>query len=896
MKKRRFHIDGNYYDIPETEVYSFLSDNPKATEVVNYKIKGSEYNIPLHETEAFENDMGFKKKEPSVSLNGISQSPLYAEAKDVFSFEKFADKEHPYVNPDYPIRRKYNGKEVGFKSEQDADFYESNNGIVHDNGKPKNLEQAVNKDKQEHGNRFGYILNNLVEGIGSEISGANDAIMQGVISILPQSVVGSDKNTAIKQWREKVTPQVKGTIEKVLADPISESRKEKYDKEFLTSMAGGLAHFAPAILSPKGTKFAALVSQGYDAGLQHINSTENGKNLPENYKTIFGAGVGVAQAVLFSLGIDKILGKGLDKIAVGLASRTFNKLLQSSSKAITAEIFETALQAEAKTFKSQLINAGSKIAESALVTGMTGVALEGTNILAEEITNKATGKEIFEPNTWGNAVGRIAHNAANFTAMGAIMGAATLPFSKTRNYISEKVSEAKSSEDIVNLKQELNNDKLSEEESQHLNDLVDNYVRVNSKVPDDVPNRKEAVEKIIEREDIENEIAKKQDEIQNVDVAFQPERQKEIEVLSNRTEEINQEILNPKIETEETAKVPDTKEEAGITNESIDKNIQPTEEKQKPSVSIENKNEENELKPLEQREMKNLIKRLPDNYTIEKEYNPFNKRDEYMLSYKGKPVLNAENAKAIEDKINRMEYDIEDFGGITLKKSIVDIGGEEIGGNYYSLAQQANLLRLFGNEEGLEGQPSQLEKMFGKQTKQKKVPQTIVTESGIKERKDVPNINVEDVKIIKKPFKEGVANWYEIKGIDAGNTIAKEGESEVEFIEKITKSANANKDNRNSQWSKVFDKIFEAQLSPKSENKEAVSIGNEQNKTSERTPEEIKNMMRPLAKEFRDETVKIKVIDSKTNEVTLKEMNAKEAHLKTVKQIKTLDLIINCLT
>ena len=58
MKKKRFHINGQYYEIPEQEVNSFLKDNPQAYEVKFYEIKGSKYNIPLKEVDAFETDMG----------------------------------------------------------------------------------------------------------------------------------------------------------------------------------------------------------------------------------------------------------------------------------------------------------------------------------------------------------------------------------------------------------------------------------------------------------------------------------------------------------------------------------------------------------------------------------------------------------------------------------------------------------------------------------------------------------------------------------------------------------------------------------------------------------------------------------------------------------------------
>ena len=65
MKKKRYQVGNSFYEIPENEVSSFLKDNPKAFEVKFYDVKGSQYNIPIEESDAFEIDMGLKKKEPS---------------------------------------------------------------------------------------------------------------------------------------------------------------------------------------------------------------------------------------------------------------------------------------------------------------------------------------------------------------------------------------------------------------------------------------------------------------------------------------------------------------------------------------------------------------------------------------------------------------------------------------------------------------------------------------------------------------------------------------------------------------------------------------------------------------------------------------------------------------
>ena len=67
---RSFKVGEDVYDIPETDVQSFLKDNPKATEIKSYKSGTDTYDIPLNQVNQFikENpqaaplDEGAKKK------------------------------------------------------------------------------------------------------------------------------------------------------------------------------------------------------------------------------------------------------------------------------------------------------------------------------------------------------------------------------------------------------------------------------------------------------------------------------------------------------------------------------------------------------------------------------------------------------------------------------------------------------------------------------------------------------------------------------------------------------------------------------------------------------------------------------------------------------------------
>jgi regulator of replication initiation timing len=62
--KKKYIVDGQVYEIPDSEAQSFLKDFPHAK--VSYNVQGKEYEIPHQEADAFETDMGLKKKEQTV--------------------------------------------------------------------------------------------------------------------------------------------------------------------------------------------------------------------------------------------------------------------------------------------------------------------------------------------------------------------------------------------------------------------------------------------------------------------------------------------------------------------------------------------------------------------------------------------------------------------------------------------------------------------------------------------------------------------------------------------------------------------------------------------------------------------------------------------------------------
>jgi hypothetical protein len=431
--------------------------------------------------------------------------------------------------------------------------------------KPKVVAQRPSlkdHDKEDDGSFFGDVVdyskslyNKAVEGVGGMASGAVDLISSAIAS-------GDDPNFPkeefLKVVREKIEPSIKAKVE--LAGryalggamgrpftPVSEVPKEKqkkFDENFLLGTIGGIAKMAPQMVVPMGGGF---ILDAIDTGIQSVNSTEQGKKLPESVKSIFGIGSGIVMGAMTALQIDKIFGKQSTKVAQNIAVKTIADLLAKSTKPITTEMFEAAIQNSVKTLKDKIVSGGSKVAKAAVTGGLFGVGLETANTAAEMALNKAVDKDVFEPMSWGNYWGRITKGAASGATMGAILGGVHVPFTKTENYIKNKVSEAKKPEDIGVIKEEIfsNVDKglITQEQSDAMVGLVDRYAGLHSTIPADVPNKANVIDKIEHRNDLLKQAADLEKQKETLDPAFHPKIDSEIKALNEIANEVNNQIL-----------------------------------------------------------------------------------------------------------------------------------------------------------------------------------------------------------------------------------------------------------------------------------------------------------------------------------------------------------------
>lgn len=458
-------------------------------------------------------------------------------------------------------------------------------------------------------NRAGYIYNKFLGGIGKSTAAVGDIMSQIMVQIPGMLPPGMTPEEGLKELRGEFATSLREGTTKLLGDDIAKEKVDKYDKEFTTSVIGGVFESSTAMVSLYGS---GMLFQAYDNALESINSTPQGKDLPESTKTIFATGVGMAQAVLEKLALNKIFGKASDKVSQKVAFDTFNDLLKKQAgKEITSEMFEAALYVSMKDLKKKIVSGGSKVATAYAVEFTTGGLQELSTVMAERFLNETQGKEIFEPQSFGATVGRIFEAAKAEGAGGLILGGVSIPLSKTPNYISDKVSEAKTQEDIDALKVELTTQAQSKGMSQGQLDqfigIVDDYARINNKIPAEVPNRKETIDSIKERESIQQEVEKKTTEMESVDEAFQPQLQAEIDLLNQRVKEINEQIINPK---QDETKEAETKTEAKVlTPEETQPVVEPVKPESNEAENIEGESlGENKAEGVVQEESETAVK------------------------------------------------------------------------------------------------------------------------------------------------------------------------------------------------------------------------------------------------------------------------------------------------
>jgi hypothetical protein len=420
------------------------------------------------------------------------------------------------------------------------------------------LQAVIQKDLGNKGNRAGYLYNQLLSGVGSTASGLIDfglnqvdklkgfvpAPISAAMSLAEKQFGPVVTNETIEDYRRDVAPVVKNLLKDAIGADVDAGQKRKYDEEFFTNAVGGLLYSAPAMVTPFGI---GLYAQSYDSGLDLINSTAAGRELTEDEKTLFAASLGAVVGRLEKFGLDKILGRTLSsKMANGLAFKAINELSKKGGAKITAKAIGDFADASLRVTKNRLLNSADQGYRAFLDEFTTGGLQEVATIGSEQVANKLKNKDIFDTQDMGEMFGRVLKSAAAEGVGGGILGTAKGGLLiNTKNHIVNKISNAKSFDDVrnllLNIEQIGQENNYSPEEVQEVVNTVNDIVQKKEKLPQDLTPAQTTgiVSLMVDRDELTDNLKELEVGVNNLDDALKPTKAGEIELVKKQIAAIN---------------------------------------------------------------------------------------------------------------------------------------------------------------------------------------------------------------------------------------------------------------------------------------------------------------------------------------------------------------------
>jgi len=399
-------------------------------------------------------------------------------------------------------------------------------------------------------NAVGYLWNNawggLTQMVGGLYSVVGEDLPSGIINIF------SDQKTdrTISNWlkndaREGLTFNLHGD-EKRFAD------------DYILSAAGAVANMLPAALVNVSGVPVGFMAQGYANGMDSINSTPEGKNLPEYQKLVFAYNNGIMQGLIAKMGIDKIFGNASNKLAVNTTINTIKKA-EANNILLTPLTFEKLATSELNSIKTKALTLASHAG-----TGATfGLAMSANDKLLKKLLNDSVGRNVFETpsfklptkfndifnaKAYGEGWGEMLGEARQGALMGVLTGAGPASFNKVQSELKTKVMQADTPEALNKLREDIKNkanQSLTPDQRQTLNKIIDEYSTYNYKIPlsvINIPKRIQIATNLIRRDGLTKELNDLMEKKKTEDPAFHEGIDSQIAGIQKLIEGINKDI------------------------------------------------------------------------------------------------------------------------------------------------------------------------------------------------------------------------------------------------------------------------------------------------------------------------------------------------------------------
>jgi hypothetical protein len=455
-----------------------------------------------------------------------------------------------------------------------VDLKENSDGVI---SQMKKLEKVTGKyllDKEKMGSFGGNLLNAFVTGISKMVEtpaagSVESSKTQTYEALSPEekkylSDKGYSREQAINYVANKNAKKIKeeirgGAVEFMGARGTTKEYSQSKDRGFFESTLAGVAESLPSMIIPGGAlaRTAAMSSQAYASIEDEMLNDEDFETTSMADRSLVAMPYAVGMGLLENLGFTKMISK--DPLAKSLVMKSITKVM---TKKGTTETLESALE---KELKSNITKYGLKVVGGTLAEAETGALQSalldvGLKTVYNKIRNyreEATDEEIAKltnqgyfntPDNLSEASIQVLKDAAAEGIGGKVMTSAMTGFEMLSNgeitlFNDDDITKLKElSSDpemkkmfVAKLRTDMVNGDITKEQAKTKLEALRSVESDFNRIPDDITGAdlKRAVELSIEKKDLTNEIAGK-------DEALVAPKKARIEEINNELKTIGE--------------------------------------------------------------------------------------------------------------------------------------------------------------------------------------------------------------------------------------------------------------------------------------------------------------------------------------------------------------------
>lgn len=432
----------------------------------------------------------------------------------------------------------------------------------------RSVTDAIKADKDKNNSLVGGLYNSLV-GVASDLAGG--LAYSGGVTVSPfvdlaafssgYTLENGGTREGFRNIGDKFPEQLRKSatslVEKARTESSSRENEQRrgnfdvsngvFNMQNLSALGFQFPQTALGMGAAALTGGASFLVQGIGSAAKELEETPDADKLTQNQKLGYIATQALVNAALEKVGFDKIFkSTGITKkVQQKITNEITQDFIKKGIKATASEIEQEALKRATK-LATKIKSVGLKAATSFAVEGGTEAAQSGASDAIKYITNKASGKDVFdEEDIKKNFFKNMINQGLAGGVTGGVMGGFSSALQNTNKAIRNEISNAQTPEDIEKVRQsiaeqvELGN--ITPEEAEAAGIKAQQYAEIAAKIPSEIDAEKKyaIIGGIEQREALKKEIETTNKDLAEIDPAFQEDNKNKLILLEAKLEQTN---------------------------------------------------------------------------------------------------------------------------------------------------------------------------------------------------------------------------------------------------------------------------------------------------------------------------------------------------------------------